>query len=69
MWSHPETDARLKKRIVRTLIEEVVVDIDDHEARSLLSSTGRAGCTQNCVFLAVDAATAELTRRRRLLKL
>jgi DNA invertase Pin-like site-specific DNA recombinase len=28
VWSHPETDARLKKRIVRTLIEEVVVDLD-----------------------------------------
>jgi DNA invertase Pin-like site-specific DNA recombinase len=28
VWSHPETDARLKKRIVRTLIEEVMVDVD-----------------------------------------
>jgi len=28
VWSHPETDARLKKSIVRTLIEEVVVDVD-----------------------------------------
>jgi len=28
VWSHPETDVRLKKRIVRTLIEEVVVDVD-----------------------------------------
>jgi hypothetical protein len=28
VWNHPETDARLKKRIVRTLIEEVVVDLD-----------------------------------------
>jgi DNA invertase Pin-like site-specific DNA recombinase len=28
VWSHPETDARLKKRIVRTLIEEVMVDLD-----------------------------------------
>jgi hypothetical protein len=28
VWNHPETDARLKKRIVRTLIEEVVVDVD-----------------------------------------
>jgi hypothetical protein len=27
-WEAPETDLRLKKRIVRTLIEEVVVDID-----------------------------------------
>jgi hypothetical protein len=28
VWSHPETDARLKKRILRTLIEELVVDVD-----------------------------------------
>lgn len=28
VWSHPETDVRLKKRIVQTLIEEVVVDVD-----------------------------------------
>jgi hypothetical protein len=28
VWGHPETDARLKKRIVRTLIEEVMVDVD-----------------------------------------
>jgi hypothetical protein len=28
VWSHPATDARLKKRIVRTLIEEVIVDVD-----------------------------------------
>jgi DNA invertase Pin-like site-specific DNA recombinase len=29
VWNDPRTDWRLKKRIVRTLIEEVVVDIDD----------------------------------------
>jgi DNA invertase Pin-like site-specific DNA recombinase len=29
IWSAPTTDARLKKRIVRTLIHEVVADIDD----------------------------------------
>jgi DNA invertase Pin-like site-specific DNA recombinase len=28
VWNHPESDARLKKRIVRALIEEVVVDVD-----------------------------------------
>ena len=28
VWRHPETDARLKKRIVRTLIEEVMVEVD-----------------------------------------
>src|ERR1700730_225030 len=29
VWSAPPTDARLKKRIVRTVIHEVVADIDD----------------------------------------
>jgi hypothetical protein len=29
VWSAPTTDARLKKRIVRTIIHEVVADIDD----------------------------------------
>jgi hypothetical protein len=28
VWNHPDSDARLKKRIVRALIEEVVVDVD-----------------------------------------
>ena len=28
VWHHPDTDTRLKKRIVRTLIQEVVVDVD-----------------------------------------
>jgi len=28
VWAHPQADARLKKRIVRTLIEEIVVDVD-----------------------------------------
>jgi hypothetical protein len=28
VWNHPDSDARLKKRIVRALIEEVVVDTD-----------------------------------------
>ena len=36
MWSASTTDARLKKRIVRTLIEEVVVDIDDMASEILL---------------------------------
>ena len=29
VWTEPSTDARLKKRIVRTLIHEVVADLDD----------------------------------------
>ena len=28
LWHHPQADSRLKKRIVRTLIHEVIVDVD-----------------------------------------
>ena len=34
LWQSQETDARLKKRIVRSLIHEVVVDVDTARARS-----------------------------------
>jgi hypothetical protein len=36
LWSAPTTDARLKKRIVRTVIQEVVADIDDAAAEIVL---------------------------------
>jgi hypothetical protein len=36
IWSAPTTDARLKKRIVRTLIHEVVADIDDAASEIVL---------------------------------
>jgi DNA invertase Pin-like site-specific DNA recombinase len=36
IWAMPTTDARLKKRIVRTLICEVVADIDDQAAEIVL---------------------------------
>jgi DNA invertase Pin-like site-specific DNA recombinase len=36
VWSAPTTDAQLKKRIVRTLIEEVVADIDDTASEIVL---------------------------------
>jgi hypothetical protein len=36
VWSAPTTDARLKKRIVRTLIQEIVADIDDAVAEIVL---------------------------------
>jgi hypothetical protein len=35
-WDAPETDLRLKKRIIRTLIEEVVVDIDSDRSEIAL---------------------------------
>ena len=36
VWSAPTADARLKKRIVRTVIQEVVADIDDEAAEIVL---------------------------------
>jgi len=36
VWTAPSTDARLKKRIVRTVIEEVVADIDPEAAEIVL---------------------------------
>ena len=36
VWSAPTTDARLKKRIVRTIIQEVVADINDAAAEIVL---------------------------------
>ena len=36
VWSAPTTDARLKKRVVRTLIHEVVADIDDVASEIIL---------------------------------
>ena len=36
VWSAPTTDARLKKRIVRTVIHEAVADLDDSTAEIVL---------------------------------
>ena len=36
VWSAPSTDARLKKRIVRTVIHEVIADIDAEAAEIVL---------------------------------
>jgi DNA invertase Pin-like site-specific DNA recombinase len=35
-WSAPTTDARLKKRIVRTVVQEVVADIDEEASEIVL---------------------------------
>ena len=36
VWTDPATDARLKKRIVRTVIQEVIADIDQEAAEIVL---------------------------------
>jgi hypothetical protein len=43
VWSHPETDVRLKKRIVQTLIEEVVVDVDGQAGETIAGPLERRG--------------------------
>jgi hypothetical protein len=36
VWNHHSTDIRLKKRIIRTLIEEIIADVDDGAAEITL---------------------------------
>ncbi len=36
VWRDPETDVRLKKRIVRSLVEEIVVDVDEEASELAL---------------------------------
>ncbi len=36
VWNHPQTDVRLKKRIARTVIEEVLVDVDSDAGETSL---------------------------------
>jgi len=48
IWNCTDTDIRLKKRIVRTLIHEVVVDVDARQVNLSLWFTGRGACTRSC---------------------
>jgi hypothetical protein len=43
VWSDPNTDMRTKKRILRTLIREIVVDIDDGNRELVLLIHGKGG--------------------------
>ena len=36
VWNNPETDVRLKKRIIRTLIQEVIADVDSTAGEVIL---------------------------------
>ncbi len=63
VWTGPTTDARLKKRIVRTLIHEVVADIDDAASEIVLivhwvGVAPIANCA--CRSAGVGSATAPL---------
>jgi hypothetical protein len=43
IWTDPTTSARLKKRIVRTLIEEVLVDLDSPQGELILTLHWKGG--------------------------
>jgi DNA invertase Pin-like site-specific DNA recombinase len=43
IWRDPATSARLKKRIVRTLIEEIVVDVDSSQGELILTLHWKGG--------------------------
>ena len=45
LWDHPGSDVRLKKRIVRTLLEEVMVDVCSEAGRTAWCSIGKAAST------------------------
>lgn len=36
VWNDPSTDARLKKRLIRALVEEIVVDVDEQASQIVL---------------------------------
>lgn len=43
LWNHPDTDIRIKKRILKTLIKEIIVDInDDHSINAVIHWMGGA---------------------------
>jgi hypothetical protein len=43
VWNHPDTDVRIKKRIVRTLIEEVLVDVTSDAGETSLVIRWKGG--------------------------
>jgi len=43
VWNHPETDVRLKKRIARTLIDEVLIDVENDAGETSLVIRWKGG--------------------------
>ncbi|MFD0614622.1 hypothetical protein ACFQZO_31180 [Bradyrhizobium sp. GCM10027634] len=65
VWDAPTTDARLKKRIVRTLIHEVVADIDDAASEIVLVVHWVGGVHSEIRLPKREQARYEATRARR----
>ena len=62
VWNDPAADARLKKRVIRTLIRDIIVDVDAQAGEvDSRSFTGRAACIPNCVCRAGGAGRTART--------
>jgi hypothetical protein len=61
VWNRPHADGRRKKRIVRTLIQEVVVDVDPEAGKSSSSFIGRVVCIPSCDCRAAAAVRLAAT--------
>ena len=68
VWSAPTTDARLKKRIVRTVIHEAMADLDDATSEIVLTIhwVGGNHTQHRCRADGGDSATARLPMPSRL---
>ena len=64
VWDAPTTDARLKKRIVRTLVNEVVADIDDAASEIVLIVHWVGWRPQRVALAQAPARTAQQHFRR-----
>jgi len=58
VWADPTTHPRLKKRIVRTLINEVIADIEPQAGEIIVVATGSAAFIPSYVYLAVAGESA-----------
>jgi hypothetical protein len=61
VWSAPTTDQRTKQRLIRALIEEIIVDVDDSSREVVLLVHWRGG--QHSELRVKKPATGEHTKR------
>jgi hypothetical protein len=65
VWNDPQADPRLKKRIVHSLIRDVIVDVDAQAGEVMWSFTGAVVCIPNCACRADGAGRTRRIRRRK----
>jgi hypothetical protein len=56
VWNDPRSDASRKKRIVRTLIQEILADVESSAGEISLVIIGKAACTPKCASPGGDVA-------------